>query len=70
MKEGVDKNMMNILIGAGIIALTIELLHQRSLTKYYKQKYYDTLSEYNDIADELHHLKIKYNLIPISCWEM
>ena len=66
MKEGVDKNMMNILIGAGIIAL----LHQRSLTKYYKQKYYDTLSEYNDTADELHHLKIKYNLIPISCWEM
>ena len=70
MKEGVGKNMMNILICIGLLAFMIDSVYQRALAKHYKQKYYDTLSKYNDTADELHHLKIKYDIIPIPCWEM
>ena len=66
MKEGVDKNMMNILIGAGIIALAIELFHQRSLMKYYKQMF-KTMEDYLVLfvlkLKKLLLLKVLLNLI-------
>ena len=62
--------MITVLLGVAVLALLFESVYQGALAKHYKQKYYDTLRKYNDTADELHHLKIKYDIIPIPCWEM
>ena len=53
-----------------IVILLIEVIHQRYLAKYYKHKYSNELHQHNETADELHHLKVKYGIIPITCWEM
>lgn len=62
--------MLTILLGVAVLALLSESVYQGALAKHYKQQYYDTFKKYNDTADELHHLKIKYGIIPIPCWEM
>ena len=62
--------MITILLGVAVLALLIDSMHQRALVRHYKQKYHDALDKYLSTDNELHHLKIKYNIIPIPCWEM
>ena len=48
-----------------IVVLGIVCLEQYSQKKYYKQQYHDMVRKCNDLADENHHLKVKYGLLPI-----
>ena len=48
-----------------IAVLVIVALDQRSKAKYYKEQYHDMVRKCNDLADENHHLKVKYGLLPI-----
>lgn len=48
-----------------ILALFLVALTQYSEKQYYKEQYHDMVRKCNDLADENHHLKVKYGLLPI-----
>lgn len=52
-----------------IAVLLIVALDQRSKAKYYEKQYQEMKRKCNDIADENHHLKIKYDLRPIFSYD-
>ena len=52
-----------------IAVLLIVALDQRSKAKYYKEQYQEMKRKCNDIADENHHLKVKYGLLPIFSYD-
>ena len=59
------------MLAAIIIAvLAIVALDQRSKAKYYKEQYHDMVRKCNDIADENHHLKVKYGLLPVFSYNV
>ena len=53
-----------------IAVLLIVALDQRSKAKYYKEQYHEMQRKCNDIADENHHLKVKYGLLPIFSYDV
>ena len=53
-----------------ITVLIIVALDQRSKAKYYKEQYHDMARKCNDLADENHHLKVKYGLLPIFSYDV
>lgn len=53
-----------------IAVLLIVALDQRSKAKYYKEQYQEMKRKYNDIADENHHLKVKYGLLPVFSYDV
>lgn len=62
---------MVILLEAIIITiLFIIALDQHNKAKYYKNQYQKMMCKYNDTADENHHLKVKYGLLPIFSYDV
>ena len=53
-----------------ILALFLVALTQYSEKRYYKEQYHDMMRKCNDLADENHHLKVKYGLLPIFSYDV